>query len=58
MTVSEIIKTLESLENPTNIAGMARFGIVAKKAFGVSAPVLKLLAKEIKKQTNDRFQDN
>ena len=56
MTVDEIIKKLESLENPTNIAGMARFGIVTKKAFGVSTPVLKELAKEIKKQTTDRHK--
>lgn len=54
MTTKEIIKKLESLENPENIAGMKRFGIVAKKAFGVSAPVLKNLAKEIRKQSNDR----
>lgn len=54
MTAREIIKKLESLENPANVAGMARFGIVTKKAFGVSAPVLKKLAKEIKKQTKDR----
>ena len=56
MTINEIIKQLESLENPVNIAGMARFGIVAKKAFGVSAPVLKNLAGEIKKKTDDRHQ--
>jgi 3-methyladenine DNA glycosylase AlkD len=56
MTVEKIIKKLESLENPVNIAGMARFGIVTKKAFGVSAPVLKKLAKEIKKQTNERHK--
>ena len=56
MTVSEIIKKLESLENPANIAGMARFGIVTKKAFGVSAPVLKMLAKDVKKQAEDRHQ--
>jgi len=56
MTAREIIKKLESLENPANIAGMARFGIVTKKAFGVSAPVLKNLAREIKKQTGDRHQ--
>lgn len=56
MTADEIIKKLESLENPENIAGMTRFGIVAKKAFGVSAPVLKSLAKDIKKQTNDRHK--
>jgi 3-methyladenine DNA glycosylase AlkD len=54
MTLNEIIKNLESLENPANIAGMKRFGIVTKKAFGVSAPNLKELAKEIKKQTTDR----
>ncbi len=54
MTVEEIIKKLEALENPENIAGMARFGIVTKKAFGVSAPVLKALAKEVKKQAEDR----
>jgi len=54
MTVGEIIKKLELLENPVNIAGMARFGIVTKKAFGVSAPVLKGLAKEIKNQAENR----
>jgi 3-methyladenine DNA glycosylase AlkD len=54
MDVSGILKHLESLGNPANIAGMARFGIVTKKAFGVSAPELKNFAKEIKKQTTDR----
>ncbi len=33
---------------------MARFGIVAQKAFGVPAPALKQLAREIKGVTNDR----
>lgn len=56
MTTDEIIKKLESLENPANIAGMARFGITAKKAFGISAPVLKSLAKDVKKQTNERHK--
>jgi 3-methyladenine DNA glycosylase AlkD len=56
MTADEIIKKLESLENPENIAGMKRFGIVTKKAFGVSAPVLKDLGKEIKKQTKERHK--
>jgi len=45
MTARQIIKRLESLGNPANIAGMARFEIVTKKAFGVSVPVLKELAK-------------
>lgn len=54
MIVDQIIEKLASLENPVNIAGMARFGITAKKAFGVSAPVLKALAKDVKKHANDR----
>lgn len=53
---AEIVKKLELLKNPVNIAGMARFGITAKKAFGVSAPVLKNLAKDIKKQTENRHK--
>ena len=43
MTARQIIKKLESLGNPANIAGMARFGIVTKKSFGVFVPVLKEL---------------
>ena len=54
MNAAEIIKRLEPLENPENVAGMARFGITAKKAFGISSSVLKDFAKEIKKQTADR----
>lgn len=54
MIVNEIIEKLETLENTENVAGMARFGITAKKSFGISAPVLKNLAKELKKTTEDR----
>ncbi|HMS40057.1 MAG TPA: DNA alkylation repair protein [Pyrinomonadaceae bacterium] len=54
MNAAEIIKKLELLENPVNIAGMARFGITTKKAFGVSMPVLKEIAKDVKKQSKDR----
>jgi 3-methyladenine DNA glycosylase AlkD len=54
MTVPEILEKLKSLGSPENVAGMARYGIVTKKAFGVSAPDLKQLAKEIKKKTKDR----
>lgn len=56
MTADEIIEKLKSLENPENIAGMARFGIVTKKAFGISAPVLKEIAKDAKKQAEDRHE--
>lgn len=54
ITAEQIVEKLQSLENPENAAGMKRFGITAKKTFGVSAPVLKNLAKEIKKPTADR----
>lgn len=52
----EIIKKLKSLENLENIAGMKRFGIFTKKAFGVSSLVLKQFAKDIKRQTDDRHK--
>lgn len=56
MNAAEIIKKLESLKNPENMAGMARFGIVTKKAFGISAPVLKEIAKDIKKHSKNRHE--
>ena len=56
MTFDQIIKKLKSLENLENIAGMARFGITAKKAFGISAPQLKQIAKDIKKETENRHK--
>ena len=54
MTVPEIIEQLRSLGSPENVAGMARYGIVAKEAFGVTAPNLKALARDLKKQNGDR----
>ena len=56
MTVDEILRVLEDCGSPENVAGMARFGIVAKKAFGVPSPALKALAKDLKKQTTDRHR--
>ncbi len=44
-----VIKKLQSLSNPENIKGMARFGISPDKAFGISKPELRALAKEIGK---------
>jgi 3-methyladenine DNA glycosylase AlkD len=52
--VKLIVKILESLGDPKNVAGMARYGIAAEKAFGIAAPQLKELAKKIKKETGDR----
>ena len=47
MTCTEILKKLKSLANPSNVAGMARFGISTKGTLGVSIPVLRKLAKAI-----------
>ena len=44
-----ILKKLRSLGKPENVAGMARYGIVSKKALGVTAPELKRLARSIGK---------
>lgn len=43
-----IMKQLESLHNPHNIEGMARFGIRPKKTFGVSITDLRNIAKSYK----------
>ncbi len=49
MTLSEVLKTLESKHDPAAVRGMARFGITAAKAYGWSTPALKKLAREIGK---------
>src|SRR5688500_8869123 len=49
MNAVEILQRLESIGTPESVAGMARFAIRTEKAFGVSAPELKRLAKEIGK---------
>jgi 3-methyladenine DNA glycosylase AlkD len=41
------LKKLRSLGNERNRAGMARFGIETKDAYGISIPVLRKLAKDI-----------
>ncbi|MBP7052065.1 MAG: DNA alkylation repair protein [Phycisphaerae bacterium] len=43
----EVLERLRSLGDPRNVEGMARYGIRVTKAFGVSAPSLRSLAKEI-----------
>jgi 3-methyladenine DNA glycosylase AlkD len=42
----EIIKELESLSNPEDVPGMARFGIQTGKAYGVRMPELTRIARE------------
>jgi 3-methyladenine DNA glycosylase AlkD len=49
MTLAEILQELERHGDPANVAGMARFGIRTKKAFGVPTPVLRALARKIGK---------
>ena len=47
MRYREVMSKLKVLGSPENVAGMARFGIVAKNAYGVSAPAVRKLAREI-----------
>jgi 3-methyladenine DNA glycosylase AlkD len=56
MRAAEVLKKLESLGSPDNVAGMKRFGIVAPSSFGITAPVLKQFAREVKKQAADRHR--
>ena len=45
----DVIERLKALANPDNVAGMVRFGINATSAYGISAPVLHRMAREIGK---------
>ena len=49
MTATEILQHLQSLSNSDNVAGMARFGIRAKKVYGVPLSKLKSLARQVGK---------
>jgi 3-methyladenine DNA glycosylase AlkD len=54
MTVDEIVKKLASLGSDRNVLGMSYFGITNQKSFGVSTPVLKQFAREVKRHAEDR----
>jgi 3-methyladenine DNA glycosylase AlkD len=45
MECTEILQRLRSLSNPEAVAGLARFGISVKQAYGVPAPVLRQMAR-------------
>lgn len=47
--INQIIDFIKSNQNPSNIAGMARFGINSENVYGVPLSNLKSLAKELKK---------
>ncbi|MEN6591893.1 MAG: DNA alkylation repair protein [Methanobacterium sp.] len=49
MDFEDIIEELESLKNPEDIAGMARFGIKSNKAYGVRMPELTSITREVGK---------
>lgn len=53
MTSREIITELKKNANPKNVDGMARFGIQGKEILGISMPILRKLAKDIKKGESD-----
>ncbi len=46
MEFEDLIKELESLSNPEDLEGMARFGIRPKKAYGVKMPELRRIARK------------
>ena len=46
MEFEDIILELESLSNPEDVEGRARFGITSKKAYGVRMPEIRRIAKK------------
>jgi 3-methyladenine DNA glycosylase AlkD len=47
MKCREAMNKLKALGSPENVAGMARFGIRPKNAYGIAAPAVQTLAKKI-----------
>lgn len=47
MEFEEVINKIESLYNEKNVKSLTRYGIKVENAYGLSAPVLKKMAKEI-----------
>jgi 3-methyladenine DNA glycosylase AlkD len=50
MELEEVLKELQSHYDPVSIEGMKRGGINPEKAFGVKIPILRKMAKKIKKK--------
>ncbi|MBI5225980.1 DNA alkylation repair protein [Candidatus Micrarchaeota archaeon] len=46
-SIATILAKLKLLQNPTNIAGMKRFGITGGQVLGIPVPVLRQMAKQI-----------
>jgi 3-methyladenine DNA glycosylase AlkD len=51
MTVEEVLARLCAAGSPTNVAGMARYGIRPSLAYGVASPMLRAMAREIRRDT-------
>jgi len=49
MQYGDVLRRLSSLADPRAVDGMARYGITAEKAYGVSIPDLRNIAREIGK---------
>jgi len=49
MDIERVLQRFEALRDPKAVAGMERFGIKAKMAYGVQMPVLRTMGKEIGK---------
>lgn len=52
MDCQSIIEKLKSISDSKTLEGMSRYGIKTDKAFGVSIPKIRLLAKQIEKDHN------
>lgn len=49
MEINELVDILKNEANPANVEGMARFGIASNNTLGISMPMIRSIAKEIKK---------
>ncbi|MFB3880725.1 MAG: DNA alkylation repair protein [Armatimonadota bacterium] len=49
MTYRQIMQHLKSFYKPENVEGMARFGIISKKVYGVPTPEVRKLARQLGK---------
>ena len=56
MTSKEVLQRLKSFGDKSNIEMMKRFNISCTKAFGVNAPTIRLIAKQVKKDHQLAFQ--
>lgn len=56
MTAEEVLHCLQLLGNKKNIDGMKRFNISSAKAFGVTVPNIRVLAKQLGKDHHLAFQ--